>query len=205
MTELQPAQGWQASTQPRLSAPPPARRSLLFRSVSKLSARLGRSEVPDIIAVLHLNPRLFWAWLFFASRLMPFGRLPAQQRELLILRTAWNCRSRYEWGQHLEIGLREGLSDEDIVQISQGPQSCHDTLTANLLKACDELCQDHCIAAPTWQQLEQHFNASQMIEIMLLIGHYIMIAGFLNSSGLQLEAALEKELNDFHRRISAAK
>ncbi|HEX6591198.1 MAG TPA: carboxymuconolactone decarboxylase family protein, partial [Moraxellaceae bacterium] len=126
MKELQPEDGWMQPARPRLPVPPPQARGLLFRGMSLFSGVLGRSEMPDILTVINLNPRLFWAWLFFASRLMPYGRLPGTVREKIILRTGWNCRSRYEWGQHVDIGLMEGVSDAEILQVARGPEAFSD-------------------------------------------------------------------------------
>ena len=47
--------------------------------------------------------------------------LPPRERELLILRTGWLCRSGYEWVQHKRIGLQSGLSQDDIERIKSGP------------------------------------------------------------------------------------
>lgn len=199
---LQPEGGWSSLARARLSAPVPAARGLLFRSTARLSGLFGRQEVPDVLTVLHLNPRLFWAWLFFASRLMPYGKLPPTLREKIILRTAWNCRSRYEWGQHVDIALRAGVSDADIVRLSQGPQACTSPHEQAVLQACDELCRHTLVSDDTWQRLSQHYPDSLLIEILLLVGHYQMIAGFLNSAGLTLEAPIEKTLQAFYRRIS---
>jgi len=93
--EIAPEGGWLHMETPRLVAPPPRERGWLFRSLSLLAKRLGRTQMPDVFTVFHINARLFWPWLFFASRLMPRGRLPAKVREKIILRTGWNCRSRY--------------------------------------------------------------------------------------------------------------
>lgn len=204
MTELAPIHGWIETTSPRLSAPPLAQRGLLFRGVSRLSRTLGRAEVPDVISVLHINSRLFWAWLFFASRMMPYGRLPAREREILILRTAWNCRSRYEWGQHVDIGLRAGLSDQDILGVADQAQT-HNPLYALLMRACDELCHNHQISDTTWSALSAQFSKPRLIEITMLVGHYVMIAAFLNSAGLRLEAPLEKVLSELHTRIASSR
>lgn len=203
MTTLTPAQGWIETATPRLSAPPAKQRGLLFRGVSRLSRTLGRNDVPDVISVLHINPRLFWAWLFFASRMMPYGRLPPRQREMLILRTAWNCRSRYEWGQHVEIGLRAGLSDDDILCAS-GRIKTRNPVYALLIQACDELCQQHVISDATWNALCAHYSKPRLIEITMLVGHYVMIAAFLNSAGLRLEAPLEEVLNALHQRLDGS-
>jgi len=202
MNELEPAQGWIKPGNVRLAAPPVAERGTLFRLMSKLSRRLGRAEVPDVISVLHINARLFWAWLFFASRLMPYGRLPAQVREKIILRTAWNCRSRYEWGQHVDIALSVGVTDDEIIKVSQGPSAFVDAHDRAILLACDEMCAQQCIADPTWKTLSERYDSKRLIEIMMLIGHYIMIAGFLNSAGLVLEKPIEDKLRAFHARVS---
>lgn len=198
---LQPDAGW-IRPAPRLCAPPPARRGPLFRALSHFSALFGRADIPDVITVLHQHPRLFWPWLLFASRLMPYGRLPAALREKLILRTAWNCRSRYEWGQHVEIALKAGVSDAEIVAVAQGPAACSgsDRLA---LQACDELCRDKQVSDATWQALANVFSEKELIELLLLVGHYEMIAGFLNSAGLALEPVIEAELQAFYRRLPA--
>lgn len=197
--DLAPPGGW-ISVPARLVAPPPAERGWLFRMVSRFSKRLGRSDVPDVITVLHTNPRLFWGWLYFASRLMPYGRLPARLREVVILRTAWNCRSRYEWGQHVDIGLSVGLGDDEVVRVTRGPDS-FEGIEQAALRACDEICAKQVVSDETWSALSAHYNRKLLIELTMLVGHYIMIAAFLNSSGLALEPAIEAKLQAFHSRI----
>ena len=136
---LQPAAGWAGPARPRLLPPDGADRGMVFRAVSAVSGFIGRRPVPDIFSVMHLNPRLFWAWLFFASRLMPFGRLPATLREKIILRTAWNCRSRYEWGQHVVIARQVGVSDREILAVARGAVACASVEERALMQACDEM------------------------------------------------------------------
>lgn len=201
---LAPPGGWNLAPAPRLLAPPPAQRGLLFRSVAAGARLFGRTSLPDLFPVLHINRRLFWPWLFFASRLMPGGRLDAQDREKLILRTGWNCRCRYEWGQHLELGRRIGLDDADILRVARGPAHARDERERALLQACDDMAREQAIVAETWTALAAHFSAPLLVEITMLIGHYQMIAGFLNSSGIALEPAIEDELQDFHRRVGVS-
>ncbi len=198
---LQPPGGWLAPPQ-RLLAPPQRQRGAVFRALSLLARRFGRAEVPDIFAVLHLNRRLFWPWLLFASRLMPGGRLAAAERETLILRTAWNCRSLYEWGQHVEIALAAGVDDAAILRVAQGPEACADGHERALLQACDELCRERGLSDATWAALARRYDSRLMIEIVVLVGHYIMIAGFLNSAGLKLEAPVAQVLAAFEARAA---
>lgn len=201
--DLAPPGGWREADA-RLAVPPPAQRGLAFRALSRLARFFGRSGAPDVLALLHVNARLFWPWLVFASRLMPRGRLPARERELVILRTAWNCRSRYEWGQHVEIGLRAGLADAEIVQLARAPQAFADARGRLLLAACDELFRDQVIAPDTWRALAAHYDARRLIELTMLAGHYQMLAGVLNSAGLPLEAPIDAQLRAFEQRVAAA-
>jgi len=199
---LRPAAGWIEAPQ-RIPTPPAARRGLAFRSLSLAARAFGRAEVPDIFSVFQINARLFWPWLFFASRLMPGGRLPAREREKLILRTAWLTRSLYEWGQHVEIGLRVGLTDAEVLRVAQGPAHCEDPAERLLLQACDELVGDRHVADETWARLAQRYDDKRLIEMVILVGHYVMVAGFLNSAGLKLEPPIAAKLEAFHQRVMA--
>jgi alkylhydroperoxidase family enzyme len=198
---LAPAPGWLDTPSERLSVPTLSQAGWLFRALAKTSRWFGRSQVPGIFLVLNTQRRLFLPWLWFASRLMPYGTLPDTVRELLILRTGWNCRCRYEWGQHVEIGLRTGLCDLDIVQVSQGPQAFEDACQRTTLQACDELCLYNVVQAPTWQALSEHWAPPELVEILVLVGHYRMLAGLLNSAALPLEAPVEACLAAFHERL----
>ena len=63
----------------------------------------------NIFATLVRHPGLFRRWLPFGGKLLA-GRLPARDRELLVLRTGWRCRSEYEWAQHVVVGRRPPAS-----------------------------------------------------------------------------------------------
>lgn len=196
---LQPEGGWRQPVETRLPPPPPSQRGVAFRAISGVSKLFGREELPRIFPVLNTNRRLFWPWLWFASRLMPFGRLPADLREKLILRTAWHCRSRYEWGQHVEIALSAGVSDADIVALATGHDDA-DPSHAAALRACDDLCREKLISDANWQVLAGHFKPAALVEITVLVGHYEMVAGLLINSGIDLEPSIDAVLADFNRR-----
>ncbi len=199
---LQPEGGWRQADTERLPPPPPSKRGYAFRALSRAGKLFGRDELPRVFPVLNTNRRLFFPWLWFASRLMPFGRLPARLREKLIMRTAWHCRSRYEWGQHVEIALSVGVSDQEIIDLARGRDD-GDPAHAAALRACDELCRDTLISDPTWRTLAGHFSPAALVEITMLVGHYQMVAGLLVNSGIDLEPGIEAVLTDFQRRVQA--
>jgi alkylhydroperoxidase family enzyme len=198
---LQPAAGWAAPQDTRLPPPPPRERGLLFRTLALASRWFGRPELPHIFPVLNINRRIFPAWLFFASRMMPFGKLPATVREKLILRVAWNCRSRYEWGQHAEIALRVGVTDEEIAAIARDQDAGNTEDDKLLVHACDQLCRNKLIDDDTWRQLEARFSPPELVELIMLVGHYEMVAGLLVNAGIALEAPIEEALQALYQRL----
>lgn len=198
---LQPVDGWLDGNFHRVTTPTKAEWGWLLRIFSSAARFFKRPELPNIFPVFNLNPRIFWAWLFFASRLMPFGRLPGKLREKVILRVAWNTRCRYEWVQHLDMALAIKVSDEDIIKVSRGADAFDNELDKLVMIACDQIHKNKMLDEHTWQALTKHFKNNQMIELIILVGHYEMVAGFLLNMGVQTEPHIEKKLVQFHERI----
>jgi 4-carboxymuconolactone decarboxylase len=141
----------------------------------------------NIFTTLVRHPGLFRRWLPFGGKLLA-GRLPARDRELLILRTAWLCDAEYEWGQHVALGRQAGLSEGEIERVKDGPgDPAWSGDEAVLLRAADELHGDACISDETWASLAARYDQPQLIEIPMLVGHYHLVAFALNSLGVQLE------------------
>ena len=128
-------------------------------------------------------------WLPFGGKLLN-GKIPARDREILILRTGWNCQAEYEWAQHVVIGKAAGLTDEEIGRIPFGPGSGWSEFDSTLLQAADELHRDWCVSDATWAQLSASYTEQQLIELVMLVGHYHMVAMTLNSLGVQLDEGL---------------
>jgi alkylhydroperoxidase family enzyme len=145
----------------------------------------------NIFATLVRAPGVFRRWLPFGGKLLN-GKVPARERELAILRVGWRCRAEYEWGQHVAIGRLVGLTDEEIARIVAGPDAPGWTLLeAAVLRAADELHDDACITDGTWATLAEHLDEAQLIELVMLIGHYHLVSFALNSLGVQREPGVE--------------
>lgn len=155
---------------------------------------LGRpdGEALNIFTTLVRHPRLFKRWMQFGGTLLMGGELPARDRELLILRTGWRTRSEYEWGQHVIIGKASGLTDEEIVRVTEGPDAPGwSTFDATLLRAADELHDDACISDATWAALCERYDEHQLIEVPMLVGQYHLVGFTLNSLGVERDPGVE--------------
>ena len=144
----------------------------------------------NIFLTLARYPGLFRKWLPFGGKLLAGGKLTPRDRELIILRTAFRCRAEYEWAQHVAIAGGAGLTTDEILRVATGPDDTGwSTDDATLLRAVDELHDDHCVGEATWKALASRYGTEQLIEITMLAGHYAMLAGTLNSLGVQPETS----------------
>lgn len=155
-----------------------------------LAGTMADLKGANIFSTLVRAPGLFRRWLPFGGKLLS-GKLPARDRELLILRTAWNCRADYEWGHHVAIGLQCGLRRQEIDRVPAGPGPAWPAADALLLQAADELHQRQRLSDATWEGLRSHYDEQQLIELPMLVGHYHLVAMTLNTLGVELEEGYE--------------
>lgn len=175
-------------TTPRIPPLAPADQDAQAREL--LGGVDGDAVASNIFATLVRHPGLFRRWLPFGGKLLA-GRLSPRHRELAILRTGWLCRSEYEWGQHVLLARRAGITDEEIARVRRGPDAEGWTeVEAALLRAADELHADACVGDATWSTLTAHLDERQLIEVPMLVGHYHMVAFTLNTLGVPLEDGL---------------
>jgi len=149
--------------------------------------QVNNAPASNIFSTLVRHPGLFRRWLPFGGKLLA-GKLPARDRELLILRTAVLCQADYEWGQHRLIAQSVGISDEEIERVRSGPDTAGwDDFDALLLRSADELHDAARIGDDTWKALADRYDERQLIEVPMLVGHYHMVAFALNTLGVPLE------------------
>jgi alkylhydroperoxidase family enzyme len=126
--------------------------------------------------------------------------LPAREREIVILRIGFLCKSGYEWGQHVRIALNSGLNEAEIERIKAGAGAPGWTpAEAALLKAADELHDDHFISDATWSALRNSFTEKQCMDVVFTAAQYTQVSMILNSFGVQLDAGmtLDPDLKGF--------
>ena len=142
----------------------------------------------NIFRTLIRHPKLFKRWLVFANHVLFKSTIPARDREILILRTGWRCRAEYEWGQHVVIGRAVGLTDAEILRITEGPDAPGwEPFDATLVRAADELHDDDFISDATWAALGERYSTQQLMDAVFTVGQYTLVSMALNSFGVQLD------------------
>jgi alkylhydroperoxidase family enzyme len=144
--------------------------------------------VLNIFRTLVHAPKALRAFLGWGDYILSRrNALPAREREMVILRTGWNCGSGYEFAQHRRIGKLCGLSDEDIVRIKTGPDAeGWSPLEAAMLRAADELHADQFVSQASWDALADLGDKGRM-DLVFTVGQYTQVSMMLNSFGIQLE------------------
>jgi 4-carboxymuconolactone decarboxylase len=110
--------------------------------------------------------------------------LPARERELVILRTGWRTRSEYEFGQHVLIGRRAGLNDQEIRRVTEDGAEwpAGDAL---LIRLSDEIHETRDVSDELWAALSARWDTEALLELVALAGFYGMVAGLLNAARVQ--------------------
>ncbi|MCI0387484.1 MAG: carboxymuconolactone decarboxylase family protein [Acidobacteria bacterium] len=145
-------------------------------------------RVFNIFRTLAAHPKLLKRWLVFGNHILYKSTLPPRERELLILRTGWLCRAEYEWGQHVVIGKKVGLSPDEINRIKEGPDAPGwSEQDATLLRAVDELHSQAFISDPVWNALAASYNSQQLLDLIFTVGQYNLVSMALNTLGVQLD------------------
>jgi 4-carboxymuconolactone decarboxylase len=153
----------------------------------------ARLRAPDgsalnIFATIAHHPDLLRRWLVFGTHVLAKNTLPPRDRELLILRTGWRCRSQYEFSQHAVIATRSDISAEEVQRTKadavDGDWNPHE---AALLEAADELHDTACISDDTWATLASSLTEQQLLDVIFTVGNYHTVSFALNSCGVQLD------------------
>jgi 4-carboxymuconolactone decarboxylase len=145
-------------------------------------------RVINVFTTMAHHPRMMERWLTFASYILRKSTLPARDREILILRIGWLCQSEYEFGQHTLIGKASGLSPEEVIRITEGPNATGwDPFDASLLRAVDELHSDSFISEETWKTLANRYDEKQLMDLVMTVGQYNLVSMLLNTFGVPLD------------------
>ncbi len=121
------------------------------------------------------------------------SKLEPRHREMLILRTGWDCQSEYEWAQHVGSVGRARDHGLDPLKIALGPSAAGwDPFEQAILRASDELYRDSLVSDSTWNALGARYDTGLLMSAIFTASSYRATSMALNAFGVQLEPGNER-------------
>jgi 4-carboxymuconolactone decarboxylase len=123
-----------------------------------------------------------------ANALVMKTKLDPKLREIAILRTAKVSRSVYEWTQHVPMAKHVGVTDAQIAAMDNWQEaSCFNELERTVLRFTDEVALNVKGSRETVEALKKSLDATEIVELILSIGFWGMVARLLETTEVDLE------------------
>lgn len=153
-----------------------------------LAPFIGTGRILNIFRTMARAPKALVSFLQWGGYILSKrNSLSPRDRELAILRTGFNCKSGYEWTQHVPIGIDAGLTEAEIVRIKGGPEAeGWEERDRAILRTVDDLNRNYFVSDKSWAGLD-FFSDRQKMDLVFTVGQYTQVSMMLNSFGVQLD------------------
>ena len=191
--EIQEREEYIRGRPPRLPVLPPeertGRQQQLLDEISMVVVDGVRKPREDKAAleILIRHAELYKAHVEVAQKYLSDCEMDIRDRELAILRIAWLSRAPFEWGSHVKIARRNGITSEEIERVIAGASAAGwNKRDRAIVRAMEQLHADSMITDDTWADLQEFYNDKKLIELVILAGQYKTVAYYQNSLRLPL-------------------
>lgn len=132
----------------------------------------------------------FPPWMRWALTLLRDLQLDPLLRELAILRVAHlTPHAEYEWVQHMTIAESAGATEEQIAALERDdpPTDCFSGPERAVLRFTTEVVRDARASEETIRALEQTMSPREIVELLMVIGQYMMLARVMATTRIDLD------------------
>jgi 4-carboxymuconolactone decarboxylase len=156
----------------------------------------------NIFRMLAQADSAFVPYLGFAGVLLTQLELDPKLRELAILLVATRTGAEYEWVQHLGISRTLGIPDQQISAVERGDlqATCLDLDAQVILCFASEALELPRVSDATFAALSDRFPSRQIVELLLVIGSYHMLARLMTTLDIDIDPAVGSAVLDEARR-----
>jgi 4-carboxymuconolactone decarboxylase len=156
----------------------------------------------NIFRMLAHADSAFVPYLGFAGVLLAQLELDPKLRELTILLVATRTGAEYEWVQHVGIARTLGIHDEQISAVQRGDlqAACLDADARVVLHFVSEALELPRVSDATFAALSDRFPPRQIVELLLVIGSYHMLARLMTTLNIDVDAAVGSAVLDEAKR-----
>ena len=183
-----------------------ARLPYVDREVASPDVREALDALPalNIFRMLAHADSAFVPYLGLGGVLLAQLELDPKLRELAILLVAAHTGAEYEWIQHVGIAKAIGVDDEQIAAVELGDLQAAslDADARILLRFTNEVLQRPRADDDTFAALRECFPPRQIVELLLVIGSYHMLARVMTTLDIDLDPASGSAvIDEAHRRL----
>lgn len=140
----------------------------------------------NVYRVIGHQPPALESFRSYASTVRENLAVTERQCELVILSTASELRSAYEWHQHVRIGLDAGLLPEEIQAIEADDLDDFSAADRALSRYVRGVVRGS-VTEQLHEQARAHYDEKTMVGIGLLAGVYLTIAQLLDAFAVETE------------------
>jgi len=144
------------------------------------------SAASNDIRVLLTHPDSIPGVMPFWNYIEAETTLPAHDRAVLMLRTAWLSRSGYLWAKYAT-QARALLTRVDLDRIQAVTAMPGDSFDLTLLRAADGLHRQSFIDDGTWMALDARYDTGQLMDALFTVAETTMLASLVNSLGVPID------------------
>ena len=110
------------------------------------------------------------------------SELAHQDRELLILVTAFEHACDFEWDTHVEVARAAGVSEATIAALREEHPELAEP-ERSLVVFARELCRNSTVSEETFDATHRMLGTSGLVEAATTVGYYTMLAYAMNACG----------------------
>ena len=167
----------------RLPLPPLAQMNDAQRAAAQALIDGPRKAVYGPFVPLRRTPALLDRVAALGEALRFGGTLDPRVRELATCAAAAHVGNQFEWVMHQPLAVAAGVSADalEALRLGRRPQG----LAADEQSAIDvatELMQRHSVSEPTWAQACATFGEPGVVELMTLVGYFVMVSWVMNAA-----------------------
>ncbi|KPQ01826.1 MAG: 4-carboxymuconolactone decarboxylase [Rhodobacteraceae bacterium HLUCCA12] len=185
-----------------LSELPPSGLTPLQAEVRDEAQQGPRGKMPAPMIAWLRRPEMARQAQALGAELRFRGVLEPQLRELAILVCARHWSSHYEWTAHKRIALDAGLDPEIIAAIARDDVPPADrTPLALVWRLSREILDQGKLGKETRSEALSFLGEEALVELVMVLGYYCLVALTLNAFELGLPEAVAPELLRQDRRL----
>jgi alkylhydroperoxidase family enzyme len=150
----------------------------------------SRIEPLRLFRTLAMHETLFARMRPLGAGILGHGLLEPRLRELMILRTCARCGAEYEWGVHAAFyGRAVGLAPTELAATVEGDPGdpAWSEAERSVIRLADELHDAAGVSDAAYAELERHFSAAEILELVITSGWYHTISFVIKAAGIELE------------------